>query len=38
MPQFYIIRGSGSGERGVRIVVLSGRWFIRCVRVLYVLN
>ena len=31
-------RGSGSGGRGVRIAALSGRWFIRCVRVLYVLN
>ena len=30
-------RGSGSGERGVWMVALSGRWF-RYVRVLYVLN
>ena len=27
-----------AGGRGVRIAALSGRWFIRCVRVLYVLN
>ena len=30
--------GSGSGGRGLRIAALRGRWFIRHVRVLYVLN